>query len=226
MITVDVVRVFCDPRGAYGNPLGLVRAADVVGREQEVAARLGFSETVVLDEEPSEPERVARLRIFTPARELPFAGHPTVGAAWWLDRRGTPAAALDVPAGRVEVQVVDDVVLVTARPEWSPDFEWLELGRPQDVDALDPSEFTVAQVYAWAWVDRDAGTVRSRMFAPGLGITEDEATGSAAVALTGRLGRNLRIRQGRGSWLETRVLPDGAVQLGGRVVAGAGVSLG
>ena len=31
--------------------------------------------------------------------ELPFAGHPTVGAAWWLRERGTPIRTLQVPAG-------------------------------------------------------------------------------------------------------------------------------
>ena len=72
--------------------------------------------------------------------------------------------------------------------------------------------------YAWAWEDAEAGTIRSRYFASGYGIVEDEATGLAAVVITDRLGRDLEIRQGRGSRLSTRLGPDGTVELGGRVV--------
>jgi len=51
-----------------------------------------------------------------------------------------------------------------------------------------------------------------------VGIAEDEATGAAAVLITGRLERDLEILQGRGSRLSTRVEIDGTVELGGRVV--------
>ncbi|HMO10811.1 MAG TPA: PhzF family phenazine biosynthesis protein, partial [Actinotalea sp.] len=182
-----------------------------LGRAQEIAARLGLSETVVLDVAPTDPERVARLRIFTPAVELPFAGHPTVGAAWWLASRGTPAVALDVPAGRVDVRHEGGIALVTARPEWAPDFTVRELGSGAEVDALDPDEFASGPHYLWAWLGE--GEIRARMFAPAFGIREDEATGAAAVAVTGSLGRGLTIRQGAGSVLATRLLADGRVEL-------------
>ena len=43
------------------------------------------------------------MRIFTPAAELAFAGHPTVGTAWLLRESGRPVAALHPPAGEVRV---------------------------------------------------------------------------------------------------------------------------
>ena len=81
-----MLRVFT--RGSEGgNHLGVVH--DVTGlsdeRMQGIAADLGFSETVFLDwRETGMPHA----RIFTPARELPFAGHPLVGAAWSLSTLG------------------------------------------------------------------------------------------------------------------------------------------
>ena len=68
------------------------------------------------------------------------------------------------------------------------------------------------------WRDRDAGTIQSRMFAPGLGIREDEATGAAAVRLTEYLSRDLTIVQGHGSVIHTVWSPEGWVRVAGRVV--------
>ncbi len=70
----------------------------------------------------------------------------------------------------------------------------------------------------WAWEDERAGRVRARVFAPALGVEEDEATGSAAILLTAELGRPLTIHQGRGSLIQTTPGPGGTVDVGGRVV--------
>ncbi|MFP3464161.1 PhzF family phenazine biosynthesis protein [Leifsonia sp. SIMBA_070] len=217
-IEVVVVRVFTNESGRNGNELGIVNSSAVTAsREQEIANALGFSETVFLDA-VDEAGRAATIRIFTPAKELPFAGHPSVGTAWWLSDRRTPVDVLREPAGDVEVTVDDDLAWITARPEWTPEFEWLELQSPEDVDALDPFAFPSGQHYAYAWIDEAEGTIRSRMFAPEMGIIEDEATGAAAVALTARLGRPLSIVQGEGSQLATEPLPDGRVRVGGTTV--------
>ncbi len=106
---------------------------------------------------------------------------------------------------------------VSARPEWSPPFEYAELESPAAVHALGGPPGGAGEVYAWAWIDEAAGTVRARSFAPAAGIPEDEATGSAALALGARLGRPLTIHQGRGSVLVTRLLGDGLVEVGGGV---------
>jgi predicted PhzF superfamily epimerase YddE/YHI9 len=219
-IEVVVVRVFTDERGVNGNELGIVRSSAVTAqREQPIATALGFSETVFVDELDEERFEAA-IRIFTPARELPFAGHPSVGTAWWLADRRTPVGVLREKAGDVLVEVDEEreIAWVRARAEWTPDFEWLPLQSPEDVEALDALAFTTGHHYAYAWIDEEEGRLRSRMFAPDMGIVEDEATGAAAVALTARLGRSLRIEQGVGSEIMTELLDDGWVRVGGRTV--------
>ncbi|MGO4298935.1 PhzF family phenazine biosynthesis protein [Leifsonia sp. RAF41] len=217
-IEVVVVRVFTDESGRNGNELGIVTSsATTAKREQEIATALGFSETVFVDG-VDEAGRAASIRIFTPAKELPFAGHPSVGTAWWLSDRRTPVDVLREAAGDVEVSVDDDSAWITARAEWAPEFEWLQLESPAEVEALDPFSFSSGQHYAYAWIDEEAGSIRSRMFAPEMGIIEDEATGAAAVALTARLGRPLGIRQGEGSDLLTEPLGDGRIRVGGTTV--------
>lgn len=209
---VHVLRVFLSPGGTGGNPLGVVLDPTAVrpDRRQGVAAALAYSETVFLDDESG------ALRIFTPASELPFAGHPLVGCGWLLRHLGLDVATLRPPAGEVPAWADGDLSWIRSRPEWAPAMTVRRLGSPAEVDALDgPGD--EGFLYAWAWLDMDAGTVRSRMFAPEHGIVEDEATGAAAVRLTGELGRPLRIRQGTGSELITRPGPDGTVELGGRV---------
>lgn len=65
-----------------GNPLAVVLDADTLNsaRMQSIAREFALSETVFVVKS-SLPAHTARLRIFTPVAELPFAGHPTVGAA-------------------------------------------------------------------------------------------------------------------------------------------------
>ena len=73
--------VFTDTKLA-GNPLAVVFDADGLddATMQRIAGEFNLSETVFV-KVPENPAHTARLRIFTPGRELPFAGHPTVGAA-------------------------------------------------------------------------------------------------------------------------------------------------
>lgn len=223
-IDVSVLRVFTDAEGRYGNPLGVVDAAAVAPRErQTLATELGYSETIYVDL-PAPGATSATAHIFTPAAELPFAGHPTVGAGWWLARRGTPVKTLRVPAGVVAVdreQLPDgDVTVIRARADWAPEMSLYDLGTAEAVLAADPDDYTDDDVehYVWAWTDRAAGAIRSRMFAPGLGIVEDEATGAAAVRITDHLSCDLVITQGRGSQIRTWWDPQGWVRVAGRVV--------
>ena len=212
-LLIDVVNVFVDDEGAFGNPLGIVWASPGTRkREQEIAADLGFSETIFIDDVSG--NRVTA-RIFTPAGGLPFAGHPTVGLATWLHRSGDDITEIAVPAGLVKVRVDGDQVFVTARAEWTPAFEIHELSSPTDVEAVDPAAFGEGKHYVWAWSDEAGGRVRARMFAPALGIAEDEATGSAAVRLTSQLGRDLVIAQGAGSRMRTHVREGGQIEVGG-----------
>ena len=76
-----------------GNPLAVVLDAEGLdgAAMQAIAREFNLSETVFVLP-PDEPRHRARLRIFTPARELPFAGHPTVGTAVLLALQAPPAA--------------------------------------------------------------------------------------------------------------------------------------
>jgi len=191
-----------------------MRGADVpMARRQEVAADLGFAETVFVDDQ----ER-AEMRIHTPAVELPFAGHPSVGTAWLLREVLGEVAVLRPPAGELRVGYEREFVWVAARPEWSPQFDYIEFASAGEVDSLDGAPGGEGWAYCWAWEDEEAGRVRARSFVAGAGIAEDEATGSAGLALCGRLDRPIQIRQGRGSEIFARPVDEGFVQVGGRVV--------
>jgi len=103
-----IVDVFAEERYA-GNPLAVVRdAADLdAATMQRIALEFGFSETTFVVSDPRASEPGVRVRIFTPAEELPFAGHPTLGTAWVIRThlvRSLPAAVpLALGVGRVPV---------------------------------------------------------------------------------------------------------------------------
>jgi trans-2,3-dihydro-3-hydroxyanthranilate isomerase len=107
------VDVFTD-RVFGGNPLAVF--LDARGLDdalmQQIAREMNLSETVFLFP-PSRPDCAAALRIFTPAREVPFAGHPTVGTAWVLAAHGmAPKGAarfvLEEKIGPVPVELEGD----------------------------------------------------------------------------------------------------------------------
>jgi len=107
----EVVDVFA-PRAFAGNPLAVVFDADELTTEQCQALAFEFhlSETSFLCA-PTEPGADYRVRIFTPFAELPFAGHPSVGAAHTLVRTGRlPAGPLrqECGAGVLDVLVDED----------------------------------------------------------------------------------------------------------------------
>jgi predicted PhzF superfamily epimerase YddE/YHI9 len=219
-IEVAVLRVFTDAADDFGNPLGVVDSAAVpVPLRQALASELGYSETVFVDL-PAAGATTACAWIFTPTTELSFAGHPTVGAAWWLRERGTPVETLQVPAGTLQVRYSDDRTAVVALAEWGPGFVIHAMASVDQVLAADPADYANDDYhYLWAWLDRDRGHIRSRMFANEPGVPEDEATGSAAVRLTGHLRRDLTITQGHGSQIFTTWHPEGWVSVQGRVVS-------
>lgn len=219
-VDVTVLRVFTDSEGNFGNPLGVVDAASVPPAErQRIATELGYSETIFIDL-PEAGSTTAHAHIFTPATELPFAGHPTVGAGWWLREQGTPVHTLQVPAGIVQIDYHDDLTTVRARAEWSPEFAIHDLPSVDELLNCDPGDYPDdVEHYLWTWLDRDSGQIRSRMFATDLGVPEDEATGSAAVRITDYLSRDLTITQGKGSKIYTTWTPEGWVLVGGRVVS-------
>lgn len=73
-----------------GNPLAVVLDAEGLSTDQmqNIAAEFNYSETTFVLP-PSDPAHSAEVRIFTPKREMPFAGHPNVGTAYVLAKLGS-----------------------------------------------------------------------------------------------------------------------------------------
>ena len=213
MPKLQVLKVFVGEGGVGGNPLGVFLEGHEIPEpdRQGVAADLGFSETVFVED-----AEAGELRIFTPGTELPFAGHPLVGTAWLLNAARGAVTTLRPPAGEVPVRFDGDITFISGRPEWAPPFEHVELASPGAVEALPGPPEGHDLVGAWAWDDKEAGRVRVRVFPARFGIEEDEATGAHAVRLAALLGRELKIRQGFGSAILASPRDDGTVEIGGR----------
>lgn len=136
-----VLDVFTDEALA-GNPLAVVLDADGLDatRMQAVAREFNLSETVFVLP-PEDARHRARLRIFTPARELPFAGHPTVGTAVLLalkERSDVDAVAFGLEE---EVGVVPCVVETAGPRKGHARFRLPQLPR---IDGDAPDEIATA----------------------------------------------------------------------------------
>jgi trans-2,3-dihydro-3-hydroxyanthranilate isomerase len=102
-VTVDV---FTDARFG-GNPLAVFPdARGLTGEQmQALATEFNLSETTFVLP-PADPANTARVRIFNPTAEMPFAGHPMVGTGYVLaQERGGEDLRFEVPAGLVQVRV-------------------------------------------------------------------------------------------------------------------------
>jgi len=264
-----IVDVFTD-RALTGNQLAVFTDARDIPEEllQPLAREMGFSETVFVY--PAAAGGDAMMRIFTPATEVPFAGHPTLGTAFVLGAplqsqvirletgRGIVPVELEregarIVFGRME-QPLPTVELFQAEQELLAaigvnrselpvevydngiQHVYVCLSSPDAVASLRP-DLGALERLAPVCVNCIAGEGRSwksRMFAPGSGVAEDPATGSAAgplalhVARHGRtaFGDEIEITQGveinRPSTLYARV--DGTpeqierIEVGGSAV--------
>lgn len=219
----EVVDVFTD-RAFAGNPLAVVLGADDLETEalQAIAQEFNLSETAFpMAADPDQHGGADyRLRIFTPEVELPFAGHPSVGAAWVLAQRGLLQAGPVVQAcgaGRLALEVSPaggPVTLTGGTPTVGPEvdagpllqavgltardligvearscgtgleFGYLLVRRESlsrcvpDLTALRSLHGAGVSVFAW-----DGEVASARVFAGGVGVPEDPATGSAALGL-------------------------------------------
>ncbi len=171
-----------------GNQLAVFTDGREVDDEtmQKLAKEMSFSETVFVL--PPEAGGHARIRIFTPVMELPFAGHPTLGSAFVL------GAPLQLGEIRLETGSGTPVELY----HLGPTFVYLELDSDEEVAALAPDFGALARL-THVGVNCFAGSGarwKTRMFAPASGVAEDPATGSAAGPLAIHLARHGRIQFG------------------------------
>lgn len=128
-LAYEIVDVFTD-RPFAGNPLAVVFGGQAlaVGQMQAIAREFNLSETVFVLP-PTQPGATYRARIFTPGRELPFAGHPSVGAATMVVRNdlgGTGLVIQECGAGLLPIEVSDNMATLTG-------------GAPTVGDELDPA---------------------------------------------------------------------------------------
>jgi trans-2,3-dihydro-3-hydroxyanthranilate isomerase len=216
-----------------GNGLAVFTDAREIPEEQlqPLARELNLSETVFVL--PAEGEGHARIRIFTPATELPFAGHPTLGTAFVLAgplqlqeiKLETGAGVVPVRLEREGPRIVfgwmtQPVPTVEAFPQEAEvlaalgversglpvelydnglRYVYVALGSENEVAALRPDLNALAEFDSILGFNAFAGSGyrwKTRMFAPGGGVTEDPATGSAAGPLAVHLARHGRIAFG------------------------------
>jgi trans-2,3-dihydro-3-hydroxyanthranilate isomerase len=224
-----IADVFTDTPLA-GNPV----AVFTDGREldademQRLARELNLSETVFVL--PREGDGHARIRIFTPSAELPFAGHPTLGTAFVLAQpMQLDEIRLETGMGVVPIALEregDRIVfgrMLQPIPTWEPLSEqqallaalgvehselpvevydngvrhvYVALESEAAVAALRPDFGALSDLPAVLGTNCFAGSGshwKTRMFAPGGGVAEDPATGSAAGPLAVHLARHGRI---------------------------------
>ncbi len=139
----ETVDVFTD-RQFGGNPLAVVVDAEGLSSKQmqAIAAEFNLAETTFVLP-PQAPEHTARIRIFTPRAEMPFAGHPNVGTAFVLARRaerqGRPfdveeSILFEEAAGLVRMELLTEASAVTGARLASP--QALEVGDTVPVEIV------------------------------------------------------------------------------------------
>ena len=137
--------VFTD-RALAGNPLAVV--LDSAGlddaRMQQIAREFNLAETVFV-QEPRNPVNTARLRIFTPGRELPFAGHPTVGAAVLLAHVRAPELLRREDLRIVLEEQVGEIICIARHRKDQAMAAWFTLPRlPKEAGAAPSAESLAA----------------------------------------------------------------------------------
>ena len=123
-----VADVFTD-KPFQGNPVAVVLDAEGLSMEQmqRIAVEFGYSETTFVLP-PDDAAHTARVRIFTPSREIPFAGHPNVGTAFVLANyakmKGAPLSGtllFEEIAGLVPVRLLKNNGTVTGAELVTPE---------------------------------------------------------------------------------------------------------
>ena len=141
-----------------GNPLAVVLDSEGLddSRMQAIAREFNLAETVFV-KEPRNPVNTARLRIFTPARELPFAGHPTIGTAIVLAATGYINSGLDGDLDIVLEEAIGPIRVAVRMENNVPVFAQLTVYMMPEVGPPPPDRATVAAMLSLTSDDIVAG---------------------------------------------------------------------
>ncbi|HEU4566103.1 MAG TPA: PhzF family phenazine biosynthesis protein [Gemmatimonadaceae bacterium] len=171
-----------------GNPLAVfpdARGLDGAGM-QAIAREFNLSETVFILP-PENPAHTRRLRIFTPAAEIPFAGHPTVGAAFVLASSGEVPLADGEARILFEEGVGEVPVLVRARAG-RPLFCQLTAAKLPEVGPRPPGRAAIAEMLSLELKDILGGAMAPEAVSAGLpflfvAVKDRDAVARARVRL-------------------------------------------
>lgn len=215
-LKIHILRVFVDNNGKFGNPLGVIldqgKEIDPKDR-QRITTQLGFSESVFINNLSA-----GNVSIFNPRKEVFFAGHAMVGAAWLINKLNHPIDSLTCSGGSIKTWRDNDRTWIRASLVMMPPWKYEQRKDATEVERLlPPVRLSKEHTFVWAWEDEMKGLIRARTFAPDWGIPEDEANGSGSMKLAATLGRSIEIMHGKGSIIYAKPWKSDFAVLGGRV---------
>lgn len=163
-LAIDMVDVF--GAGPFsGNPLAVVTGADALATDemQQLTRWFNLSETAFLLT-PTHPEADYRVRIFTLEREMPFAGHPTLGSCHaWLSANGSPKRKMEIVqecgAGMIPIRRDRGRLSFAAPP-------LIRSGAPSPEDLSEAQRFLgigPGDIVDAAWIDNGPGWLGIRL---------------------------------------------------------------
>lgn len=214
---MDIVNVFVNDNGEFGNPVGIVidEGKQISNKyRQKRAIQSGLSEIVFVNDIEAN-----NISIFSPTREIPFAGHAVIGTAFYLDN--IKKAEIDVIRSMdTEITVTHDSESIWVKAELAnmPEWNFKQFEGSEQVESLllkDTEDYEHCVV--WSWTNERNGTIRARTFAPDWLIPEDEANGSGSLILATTLGREINITHGKGSIIFARPNDSKYGEVGGKV---------
>ncbi len=152
-MTFYILDVFAEQKYA-GNQLAVVRNAGDIPTEdmQQIAREMNFSETTFITSE-IEKNGGYVVRIFTPAQELPFAGHPTLGTAYIIQQeiigKSIDKVALNLGVGQIPVEFREDgnLWMKQVEPSFGKTFPAHEMAEILDLEESDmDAKFPIEEV--------------------------------------------------------------------------------
>lgn len=218
MDQMRIAHVFVNETREFGNPLGIiVDEKNLIDRNsrQHITLESGFSEVVFINNIQKRD-----ISIFSPYREIPFAGHAVVGTVFYLTTEYQLLVTSLISMGKtIEAWVDGNLTWVRGELAITPPWNFEEIENAHKVDQISAKDKAFKKhTMVWSWIDKDKNLVRARTFAPDWGISEDEANGSGSMQLAIKLNTDLVVNHGKGSIIYARPSSKkGYADLGGMV---------